>query len=133
MAYGEYTLEGEMNLTPFFEVLYVERDFFSNSGAGQLFPTVPARNPFNLCNPEAENGVDCGLAWDALMNNPNFLPASSPTIGSTATVASAFRHIVACRRHSVCSPAHWGHRLPDPSYPCAETANWSTSSKISFG
>ncbi len=73
MAYGEYTLEGDMNLTPFFEVLYVEREFFSDSGAFQLFPTVPARNPFNLCNPEAENGVDCGLAWNALMNNPNFL------------------------------------------------------------
>ena len=72
MAYGEYTLEGDMNLTPFFEALYVEREFFSDAGAFQLFPQVPARNPFNLCNPEAENGVDCGLAWDALMNNPNF-------------------------------------------------------------
>ena len=72
MAYGEYTLEGDMNLTPFFEVLYVERDFFSDAGAFQLFPDVPARNPFNLCNPEAENGVDCGLAWNAMLNNPNF-------------------------------------------------------------
>ena len=72
MAYGEYTLEGDMNLTPFFEVMYVERDFFSDSGAFQLFPDVPGRNPFNLCNPEAENGVDCGLAWNAMLNNPNF-------------------------------------------------------------
>ena len=73
MAYGEYTLEGGMNLTPFFELLHVRRDFFSNSGAGQLFPRVPARNPFNICNPEAENGVDCGLAWNALMTNPSFV------------------------------------------------------------
>ena len=72
MAYGEYTLEGDMNLTPFFEVLYVERDFHSDRGAGQMFPDVPARNPFNLCNPDAENGVDCGLAWNAMLNNPNF-------------------------------------------------------------
>ena len=72
MAYGEYTLEGDMNLTPFFEFLHVKRDFWSDSGAFQLFPRVPPRNPFNICNPEAENGVDCGLAWNALMTNPNF-------------------------------------------------------------
>ena len=72
MAYGEYTLEGDMNLTPFFEVLWTKRDFFSDAGAFQLFPDVPARNPFNLCNPAAENGVDCGLAWNALLNNPHF-------------------------------------------------------------
>ena len=73
MAYGEYTLEGAMNLTPFFEFLHVQRDYFSDGGAYQLFPFVPARNPFNICNPEAENGVDCGLAFDALMTNPNFI------------------------------------------------------------
>ncbi|MDE0055420.1 MAG: TonB-dependent receptor [Gammaproteobacteria bacterium] len=72
MAYGEYTLEGDMNLTPFFEVLWTKRDFFSDAGAFQLFPDVPANNPFNLCNPAAENGVDCGLAWNALLNNPHF-------------------------------------------------------------
>ncbi len=71
MAYGEYTLEGAMNLTPFFEVMYAERDFFSDSGASPLVPDVPARNPFNICNPEGENGVDCGLAWNALLTNPN--------------------------------------------------------------
>ncbi len=71
MAYGEYTLEGDMNLTPFFEVLYVQRDFHSNSGGSQFIANVPARNPFNVCNPEAENGVDCGLAYNALLNNPN--------------------------------------------------------------
>ena len=27
-------------------------------------------NPYNLCNPMAENGVDCGLAQDALFTNP---------------------------------------------------------------
>ena len=88
MAYGEYTLEGEMNLTPFFEVLYVERDFHSNSGAGQLFPDVPARNPFNLCNPEAENGVDCGLAWQALLNNPIYAAQFANVIGVPPTAFS---------------------------------------------
>ena len=28
-------------------------------------------NPYNLCNPDAENGVDCGLAYDAYLTNPN--------------------------------------------------------------
>ena len=73
MAYGEYTLEGEMNVTPYFEILWSERDFVSNSGAGQFFPWVPANNPFNICNPAAEGGVDCGLAEDALLTNPNYV------------------------------------------------------------
>ncbi|MDJ0760127.1 MAG: TonB-dependent receptor [Woeseiaceae bacterium] len=73
MAFGEYTFEGEMNLTPYFEILYSSVDFFSNSSEGQLFPFVPANNPFNLCNPANPNGVDCGDAADALYNNPNFV------------------------------------------------------------
>ena len=72
MAYGEYTLEGEMNLTPYFEILFATREYDSNSGAGQFFPDVPARNPYNLCNPEG-NGIDCGLAQDAFFTNPNFV------------------------------------------------------------
>jgi iron complex outermembrane receptor protein len=73
MAYGEYTLSGEMNITPFFEAQFNRREFFSDSGAFQLFPIVPANNPFSPCNPAAPGGVDCGLAYDALLNNPNFV------------------------------------------------------------
>jgi len=73
LAYGEYTFDGEANITPYFEVMQSEFDFFSNSSEGQLFPNVPALNPFNLCNPAAAGGVDCGLAYDDLMNNPNFV------------------------------------------------------------
>ena len=71
MAYGEYTFEGSWNVTSFFEVLWGERQGKNNSGQYQLFPEVPALNPYNICNPDAENGVDCGLAWDALILNPN--------------------------------------------------------------
>ena len=71
MAYGEYTLDGEMNLTPYFEVLWSQRENFNNTGAATVAPEVPANNPFNLCNPEAEGGVDCGLAQSALYTNPN--------------------------------------------------------------
>lgn len=81
MAYGEYTLEGEMNLTPYFELLYSERETFNNTGAISVFPDVPANNPFNLCNPEAENGVDCGLAQSALYSNPNVVARFAQRFG----------------------------------------------------
>ena len=70
VAYGEYALEGETNLTPYFELLWAERDYASNGGQPQLFPDVPARNPFNICNPEGQ-GVDCGLAYRTMILNPN--------------------------------------------------------------
>ncbi|WP_444940414.1 TonB-dependent receptor domain-containing protein [Microbulbifer sp. ZKSA004] len=71
MAFGEYTFEGEMNLTSFFETLYSKRKTAIVTSVPQLFPWVPADNPYNICNPEGINGVDCGLAYDALLTNPN--------------------------------------------------------------
>ena len=72
MAYGEYTFEGEANLTPYFEALYGTSSVSLNSGAGLFFPWVPALNPYNLCNPQGA-GVDCGLAIDALYANPGYI------------------------------------------------------------
>ena len=65
MTYGEYTFEGEMNLTPQFELLHTRLDLDWDEGGYPIGVDVPARNPFNICNPEGE-GVDCGLALDAL-------------------------------------------------------------------
>lgn len=74
MAYGEYTMEGEMNLTPFFEIQFNRRDVFADSGeTAQFFPLVPADNPFNICNPNGVRGIDCGLAVDAFWANPNVI------------------------------------------------------------
>ncbi len=73
MAYGEYIFESDANHTAFFEFNYNDRDFEANSGEGQLFPNIPANNPFNICNPNGVRGVDCGLAGDALYTNPNFI------------------------------------------------------------
>jgi iron complex outermembrane receptor protein len=73
LAYGETTLDGDMNITPYFEAMYNTYEVNQNSGEGQLFPEVPALNPYNLCNPNAENGVDCGLAYDAYLTNPNIV------------------------------------------------------------
>jgi iron complex outermembrane receptor protein len=73
MAYGEHTFEGDMNNTAYFEANYNERDFFQYSYTPGFFPYVPANNPYNLCNPAAPGGVDCGLAQDALWTNPNVI------------------------------------------------------------
>jgi len=83
MAYGEYTLSGEANLTPYFEVMYSQRDSFHNSGAYQLFPYVPANNPFSPCNPAAVGGVDCGDAWDAVLRSPEYAARFSDAYGAT--------------------------------------------------
>ena len=83
MAYGEYTLEGEANLTPYFEANYSYLEVDSKSGEGQLFPSVPALNPFNLCNPNQPNGVDCGLAMGAYLDNPSIAQGIANNFGLT--------------------------------------------------
>jgi iron complex outermembrane receptor protein len=63
MAFGEYTLPGEANITPFFELSYSRARLRSdNSGTAQIFPNVPATNQFNPCNRSAPGGVDCRRA-----------------------------------------------------------------------
>ena len=75
LAYGEYTFQGDANITPYFEILYAKRNSFQDSGAYQLFPEVPASNPYNPCNPNAAGGVDCGLAHDSVLDNPQYRAA----------------------------------------------------------
>ena len=70
MAYGEYTLQGEANITPYFEALYAGRETDIETGLSNLAPTVPANNPFNPCNPDGVQGVDCGLANEQLFLDP---------------------------------------------------------------
>lgn len=81
MAYGEYALEGEANLTPYFEALYGASDSFANFGQRRLFPHVPALNPYNICNPEADGGVDCGVAVDMLYANPGYIASFNALYG----------------------------------------------------
>lgn len=64
MAYGEYTFEGEANLTPFFEANYSLAKIQSdNTGTPQIFPYVSATNVFNPCF--RGTGVDCRAAENA--------------------------------------------------------------------
>lgn len=80
MAYGEYTLPGAANITPYFEALYSRAEIFSdNAFQSFLTPDVPAENVTSPCNIQA-GGADCRLVDNQLSNFPiwgGFFP--SPT------------------------------------------------------
>ncbi len=76
LSYGEYTFDdigflGET--TAYFEASYSQRETFIDSGAFQLFPNVPGTNPFNPCNPDGINGVDCQEAYETALLDPTFV------------------------------------------------------------
>ena len=64
MSYGEYSLGGSANITPYFEGNFSRIEVRNpNAGAFQVFPYVPANNAFNPCNFTTNpNGVDCRAA-----------------------------------------------------------------------
>ncbi|MDN3644796.1 TonB-dependent receptor [Pontixanthobacter aestiaquae] len=65
MAYGEYTLPGEANITPYFEVNYSRAEITNdNFGVLRIDPRVPADNAFNPCN--VQTGVDCRVVTNGL-------------------------------------------------------------------
>ena len=71
MAVGEYTFEGDANVTPFFEFGYSRNETKAdNTGTPQLFPYVPANNAFNPCNRAAVGGVDCRRAQNLSFGPP---------------------------------------------------------------
>ena len=70
---GEYTLEGEANFTPYFDYIFDETDVDGQGSKAQFFPFVSASNPFNPCNLDQPNGVDCGAAYNAVLTSPDFL------------------------------------------------------------
>ena len=77
MSYGEYTFAGEANITPYFELLYNQRKTTAlSSPAGAIASNalnISGSNPYNPCNPDGLNGVDCGLAWDSVITDPNYI------------------------------------------------------------
>jgi iron complex outermembrane receptor protein len=70
-SYGEYNIGGPANITAFYEGHYANRRGENNGGPAQLFPEVPADNPFNPCNPAGVNGIDCGTAFDEFLLTPS--------------------------------------------------------------
>lgn len=96
-AYGEYTLPGAANITPYFEAGYSRFETFQpNGGQPQFFPWVPSGNAFNPCN-IAAGGVDCRAAdnnfQQVLPGQPN--AGRSPNVGPRPSLASlAVRPVV---------------------------------------
>ncbi|MEQ8404730.1 MAG: TonB-dependent receptor [Oceanicaulis sp.] len=75
-TYGEYNLGSQFDVVAFFEAGAARRETqIGGNGSVAFFPTVPADSPFNPCNPNTPaaspiSGVDCGLAHDAVLNDP---------------------------------------------------------------
>jgi len=59
VANGEYGLEDADDTTLYFDALYAQRNSDSFSPGAQMFEDVPANNPYNPCNPNGLNGIDC--------------------------------------------------------------------------
>lgn len=58
-GYGEYDLQDEANTTFYFETLYSYRETEVFFPGASIFPDVPADNPYNPCNQNQPNGVNC--------------------------------------------------------------------------
>ena len=86
-AYGEYTFVGDMNITPYFELMQNRRTYDNYNPGSVLYQEVPADNPYNPCNPNGLNGVDCGLAYDSILFNPAFSAEWAQAVGSGFTPA----------------------------------------------
>ncbi len=83
-AYGEYTMPGAANITPYFEAGYSRFETATRNGrTPQFFPWVPAENAFNPCN-QAAGGVDCR----ALDNNFQQILPGQPNAGRAGPLAS---------------------------------------------
>ncbi len=89
-AYGEYTLAGDMNITPYFELMYNRREHANYDPGTGLFEEVPADNPFNPCNPNGLNGVDCGLAMGYVLSHPGYVPDFAARWGAPPAAYCSF-------------------------------------------
>ena len=58
-AYGEYDFGNDSNTSAYFEALFSNRKTQLTNAGPQLFPDVPANNPYNPCNQGQPNGVNC--------------------------------------------------------------------------
>lgn len=70
MVYGEYTFEGDWNFTPSFEILHSRRQSHSIGTLWAIWAGIHPLNPYNICNPFGNNGVDCGVAYNEYLLNP---------------------------------------------------------------
>lgn len=59
VANGEYNFQDKNDTRVYFDALYAKRNSDTFSPGAQMFEDVPSDNPFNPCNPNGLNGVDC--------------------------------------------------------------------------
>lgn len=71
MAFGDYTFENGTEV--FFELQHAEKETYSINGGVELYPMVPASNPYNICNPANENGFDCGLYGGTILQDADYV------------------------------------------------------------
>ncbi|WP_017932077.1 TonB-dependent receptor domain-containing protein [Robiginitomaculum antarcticum] len=113
---GQYTFEGEMNITPYFEFLYSQNNIKSRGFQGQLFPEVPGNNPFNPCNPAAAGGQDCGLVYDQLVQTPEYVTQFQAVLNNINLNAFGTDNCFGRGFTAACSPAAFG-ALNGPAGP----------------
>lgn len=58
-SFGNYELQDANNTSLSFELLYNRREQNVFNPGAQLFPDIPANNPYNPCNQQAPGGVNC--------------------------------------------------------------------------
>ncbi len=87
-AYGEYQTDVLGGATFFYEALYSNlqstSDAVGSGGGVQLFPIVPASNPYNICNPDGF-GVDCGVAFDNFFLSDAYSNVFEGLVGAPST------------------------------------------------
>lgn len=59
VANGEYNFQDESDTSVYFDALYAQRNSDAFSPGAQLFEWVPPTNPYNPCNVDGVNGIDC--------------------------------------------------------------------------
>lgn len=59
VANGEYSFEDENDTRVYFDALYATRNSDQFTPGAQMFENVPSSNPYNPCNPDGLNGIDC--------------------------------------------------------------------------
>ncbi|MBT8105534.1 MAG: TonB-dependent receptor [Woeseiaceae bacterium] len=110
MAYGEYTFEGDMNITPYFEATYNKRETYFFDAGAVIQEEVIGENPYNICNPDGVNGTDCWLAYDNIWTNPQYIAEFQQALlfgGGTISVIDACLNFFDIAQED-CTPGAFG-------------------------
>jgi len=105
---AEYTFEGAANITPYVDVIYSDLQVDSQGGQPQLFPFVPANNPFNPCNIDAVGGTDCNAAYNAALTDPRYLELFRAYYTNPNPLAGGTDNCFGLGDTPACSPVSFG-------------------------